>query len=148
MSPFHADLKRRVDAYFASTGRSPQGGVAMWLKTATLLAWLLGSYAVLLLCRVSPWQAVLLVASIGLAMAGIGFAVQHDANHGAYSSSPRVNGAMSVTLDLLGASSYLWRLKHNVMHHTYTNVSGLDEDLEAGGPHPRPAPPPARGGFF
>ncbi|MFL5411326.1 MAG: fatty acid desaturase family protein [Myxococcales bacterium] len=140
MSPFHADLKRRVDAYFASTGRSPQGGFAMWLKTATLLAWLLGSYAVLLFCRVSPWQAVLLVASIGLAMAGIGFAVQHDANHGAYSSSPRVNGVMSVTLDLLGASSHLWRLKHNVMHHTYTNVSGLDDDLESGSPHLRLAP--------
>src|SRR3954463_14796817 len=140
MSPFHADLKRRVDAYFASTGRSPQGGFAMWLKTATLLAWLLGSYAVLLLCRVSPWQAVLLVASIGLAMAGVGFAAQHDANHGAYSSSPRVNGVMSVTLDLLGASSYLWRLKHNVMHHTYTNVAGLDDDLESGSPHLRLAP--------
>ena len=75
-----------------------------------------------------------------LAMAGIGFAVQHDANHGAYSSSPRVNGFMSVTLDLLGASSYLWRLKHNVMHHTYTNVAGLDDDLESGSPHLRLAP--------
>src|SRR4051812_22619748 len=60
MSPFHADLKRRVDAHFASTGRSPQGGFAMWLKTATLFAWLAGSYAVLLFCAVSPWQAVLL----------------------------------------------------------------------------------------
>ena len=112
----------------------------MWLKTATLFAWLLGSYAALLFCPVSPWQAVLLVVSIGLAMAGIGFGVQHDANHGAYSSSRRVNGVMSVTLDLLGASSYLWRLKHNVMHHTYTNVSGLDDDLESGTPHLRLAP--------
>ena len=139
-SPFHADLKRRVEAYFEATGRSRHGGFAMWLKTATLFAWLFGSYAVVLFCPVSAWQAVLLVVSIGLAMAGIGFGVQHDANHGAYSSSPRVNGVMSVTLDLLGASSYLWRLKHNVMHHTYTNVSGLDDDLESGSPHLRLAP--------
>ena len=139
-SPFHADLKRRVEAYFETTGRSPHGGFRMWLKTATLFTWLIGSYAVLLFAHVSSWQAVLLVISIGLAMAGIGFGVQHDANHGAYSSNARVNRIMSVTLDLLGASSYLWRLKHNVMHHTYTNVSGLDDDLESGSPHLRLAP--------
>jgi linoleoyl-CoA desaturase len=133
-------LKRRVEAYFETTGGSRHGGLAMWLKTATLFAWLLGSYALVLFCPVSAWQAVLLVVSIGLAMAGIGFSVMHDANHGSYSSSPRVNGVMSVTLDLLGASSYLWRLKHNVMHHTYTNVSGLDDDLESGSPHLRLAP--------
>ena len=138
--PFYADLKRRVEAYFQATGRSPQGGLAMWLKTATMFAWLGGSYAVLIFAQVSAWQAVLLVGSIGLAMAGIGFSVQHDANHGAYSKSARVNRVMSVTLDLLGASSYLWRLKHNVMHHTYTNVSGLDDDLESGTPHLRLAP--------
>ena len=140
MGPFHTDLKSRVAAYFEETGRAPQGGWAMWLKTAILLAWWVGSYALLLLGQVSAWQAVLLSMSIGFAMAGVGFGVMHDANHGAYSSSPRVNAVMSLTLDLLGASSHLWRFKHNVMHHTYTNVSGLDEDIESGSPHLRLAP--------
>ena len=57
-------------------------------------------------------------------MAGIGFGIQHDANHGAYSSRAAVNRVMAMTLDMLGASSYLWRVKHNLSHHTYTNIDG------------------------
>ena len=30
---------------------------------------------------------------------------------------------------LLGLSSYAWRVKHNVAHHTYTNVDGYDADI-------------------
>jgi linoleoyl-CoA desaturase len=129
---FHADLKRRVDDYFRRTGRSPRGGWAMRAKTAAMLAWLGGSYLLLLLANPAPWQAALLAVSVGLAMAGVGFDVMHDANHGSYSLHPRVNRAMAFSLDLLGGSSYLWRQKHNLMHHTYTNVSGLDADVEAG----------------
>jgi linoleoyl-CoA desaturase len=70
--------------------------------------------------------------SLALATAGIGFSVVHDANHGAYSRSPSVNRAWGLTLDLVGASSYLWRFKHNVQHHTYANVDGMDADIDAG----------------
>jgi linoleoyl-CoA desaturase len=90
--------------------------------------------------NVRPWEAALLSVSIGLAMAGVGFSVMHDANHGGTSSSARVNAIMSFTLDLMGASSFLWRHKHNVLHHTYTNISTLDPDLEGGGPLLRLAP--------
>ena len=30
---------------------------------------------------------------------------------------------------MLGFSSYAWRVKHNVAHHTYTNVDGYDDDI-------------------
>ena len=60
---------------------------------------------------------------------GIGFGIQHDANHGAYSSRAAVNRLMGMTLDMLGASSYLWRFKHNLSHHTYTNLAGADDDI-------------------
>lgn len=138
--PFHADLKRRVADHFEGAGRSRHGGLAMGLKSAVLLAWLAGSYALLMLAHVNAWEAALLAVSVGLAMAGVGFSVMHDANHGGTSSSGRLNGVMSFTLDLLGASSYLWRQKHNLMHHTYTNIAGLDADIEAGSPWLRLAP--------
>jgi linoleoyl-CoA desaturase len=64
----------------------------------------------------------------------------HDANHGATSASPRFNRILSLSLDLIGASSVLWRDKHNVKHHTYTNVAGADPDLEGGKPLLRLAP--------
>lgn len=130
---FHADLERRVQTYFAAAGRAPYGGGAMYAKTVVILAWFAGSYVALLLWGgASPWAAVSLSLSLALATAGIGFSVMHDANHGAYARSPRVNRAWGLTLDLVGASSYLWRFKHNVRHHTYANVDGMDADIDAG----------------
>ena len=76
------------------------------------------------------WQGALLSLSLALAMAGIGFGIQHDANHGAYSDHGAVNRLMGMTLDMLGASSYVWHCKHNVSHHTYTNIDGADDDID------------------
>ena len=101
----------------------------MYLKTAVLLLWFGASYALLVFGATTVWQGALLSLSLGLAMAGIGCAIQHDANHGAYSSRPAVNRLMGMTLDMLGASSYLWHFKHNLAHHTYTNLAGADDDI-------------------
>jgi linoleoyl-CoA desaturase len=145
--PFHADLKGRVADYFEGAARSRHGGWAMGAKSAVLLGWLAGSWALLMFAPVNAWQAALLSVSVGLAMAGVGFSVMHDANHGGTSSSGRLNGIMGFTLDLLGASSFIWRKKHNLMHHTYTNIAGLDADIEAGSPFLRLAPWQSRRGF-
>ena len=129
---FHADLKRRVGAYFDATGRARSGGAAMYAKTGVILAWFAASYGLLLAFGgASAWLAAALTVSLALATAGIGFSVMHDANHGATSRSRRVNRAWGLTLDLVGASSYLWRFKHNVQHHTYANVDGMDADIDA-----------------
>jgi linoleoyl-CoA desaturase len=129
---FRADLEARVAGYFARTGRSPFGGRALRVKTAAIFAWFAASYGPLLAFGGdSAWLAVGLTLSLALATAGIGFSVMHDANHGAYSPSPAVNRAMGLTLDFIGASSYVWRFKHNVQHHTYANVDGMDADVDS-----------------
>ena len=128
-SAFHEALKRGVARHFAATGRSPRGDGRMWRKTAVMLGWAAGSYLALVFGDPAAWERVLLAASLGLAMAGIGFGVMHDANHGSYARSPRANRALGLTLDLIGGSSYMWRHKHNVLHHTYTNIAPLDVDL-------------------
>jgi linoleoyl-CoA desaturase len=89
---------------------------------------------------VPAWGEVLLSISAAFAMAGVGFSVMHDANHGATSSSPALNRVLSLTLDLIGASSAVWRDKHNRNHHTYTNIAGADPDLEGSVPFLRVAP--------
>jgi len=129
---FHAEVKQRVEEHFRRTGRSTRGGWAMGLKTAAMLGWLAGSYLVLLLVPVAGWAAALLAISIGLAIAGVGFDVMHDANHGSLSARPWVNRALAWSLDLIGGSSWLWRHKHNVLHHTWPNVAGMDTDGDAG----------------
>jgi linoleoyl-CoA desaturase len=128
-SSFHEELKRAVARHFAETGRSPRADGRMWLKTAVMLAWAASSHLLLVFGDLAAWQRVLLAASLGLAMAGIGFSVMHDANHGSYARGRRANHVLGFTLDLIGGSSYMWRHKHNVLHHTYTNVAPLDVDL-------------------
>ena len=129
---FHADLKREVEGYFARTGRSPRGGLALGLKGLVLLGWLGASWGLLVLGHPGALAAVALAVSAGLAVAGVGFDVMHDANHGSSSGRRWVNRLLAYSLDLIGGSSYLWRQKHNVLHHTWPNVAGLDTDGDAG----------------
>jgi linoleoyl-CoA desaturase len=105
----------------------------MYVKTAVLGLWLAVSYLLLVLAADRAWQVALLSLSLGLAAAGIGMNVQHDGSHGSYSAHPRVNRVMAFTLDLLGGSSYVWKHKHNVLHHTWPNVAGVDDDIDTGG---------------
>ncbi len=103
----------------------------MYFKTAVILAWFAGSYALLVFGGMG-WVANLgFASSLALAVAAIGFDIQHDANHGSFSESHRVNRILGFTLDLVGGSSYLWRLKHNVFHHSFCNVVGADTDISA-----------------
>lgn len=127
---FRKEVTRRVLEYFERTGLSPKGGVQMRIKTVVLLAWLATSYASLLLADANWWQRMLLCVSLALAMAGVAFSVQHDGNHGAYSKHQFMNRLSGLTLDILGGSSYVWRWKHNVAHHTYTHLHGSDSDID------------------
>lgn len=79
----------------------------------------------------SPIVMLLLFLLSGLGIAGIGMGIMHDANHGAYTKHSRLNNLLSHTLDYLGCSSEMWKLQHNVLHHTYTNIHGHDEDISA-----------------
>lgn len=130
---FHAELRRRVRLHLETERLPARGLPAMYVKTAVLGLWLAGSYLLLVFGADQAWQAALLSLSLGLAAAGIGMNVQHDGSHGSYSTDRRVNRIMAFTLDLLGGSSYVWKHKHNVLHHTWPNVPGVDDDIDTGG---------------
>lgn len=126
---FHAELKKLVAAHFEERNLSTRGGIAMIIKTALLLSLIFVPYAVILSQSVPPVVMLALAAVIGVGIAGVGFAVSHDALHGAYSENSRVNTIVGWSMDLVGGSSYLWKITHNIIHHTYTNIHGTDEDL-------------------
>jgi linoleoyl-CoA desaturase len=129
---FRRALRERIDQYFATSGRRPRDVPQMYAKSALMLASLTGTY-VLLVCGVTTgWLAVPLAVLLGLALAGVGFNVQHDGGHTAYSSRGWVNKLAAMTLDLLGGSSYIWARKHNAMHHSYANITGQDDDIDVG----------------
>ncbi|PYS68121.1 MAG: acyl-CoA desaturase, partial [Acidobacteria bacterium] len=100
----------------------------MYLKTAIILLAFVGLYAGLVFVAATWWQGLGLAVLLGLAMAAIGFNIEHDGGHQAYSNNPRINRLMAMTMDLLGASSYVWHWKHDVTHHTYVNITGHDVD--------------------
>jgi linoleoyl-CoA desaturase len=127
---FYRELKSRVDDYFKVTGRSTRDVPQMYLKSVIISLWLSLSYLLLVFVASTWWQGVLLAISLGLAMAGIGFNVQHDGGHRAYSNRNYVNHLAAMMLDLLGGSSYLWRWKHNLIHHNFPNITGADEDID------------------
>jgi len=129
---FLKELRRRVDAYFKQTGRKPRDCPQMYFKTATILAWFVASYALLMFVVTSWWLVVPLAMVLGLAMAAIGFNIQHDGSHKAYSDYQWLNRLMAMSLDLIGGSSYMWNWKHNAIHHTYPNITGADDDIEVG----------------
>jgi linoleoyl-CoA desaturase len=120
----HRVIRERVDEYFRETG--------LYLKGALATAWLAASYVLLVFVADTRWQATLSAASLGAAIAYVGFNVMHDGAHGAYSARAWVNKLAGSTLDLLGGSSYIWERKHNIVHHTYANITGYDDDIDLG----------------
>ncbi len=131
-SDFYGDLKKSVGLYFERTKRTPKDNPWMFVKAVTLLAWLASSYVGLVFYASTWWHGGILSISLGLAMTAVGFCVQHDGNHGSFSRYPWLNWCAGLTLDLIGGSSYIWRHKHNVVHHTFTNVVGHDDDIALG----------------
>lgn len=67
----------------------------------------------------------------GLGMAGIGMGIMHDAIHGSFSKNTRLNNIMSNTINLIGSNKHMWRIQHNVLHHSFTNIEDHDDDINA-----------------
>ena len=132
-SDFRKAMTQRVEAFLKENSLAERDLPAMHRKTAIVLAWWAGSYLLILFAGLPWWGNALLWVSFGMAAGGVGFNVMHDANHGGYSNSARVNNIMSWSAEIIGLSGFIWRQQHNVWHHTYTNISGLDEGLEADG---------------
>ena len=129
---FRKALRSRVNEYFQSTGRHKRGGWSMYVKSAFFLAGLVASYILLVFVVRNVWVALTLTTTLALCTAGIGFNIQHDGGHRAYSSRRWLNRLAAWTLDLIGGSSGRWRWKHTVIHHRYVNITSYDSDIDIG----------------
>ena len=126
---FYPSLKKSVDQYFIANGVKKTGNWKLYLKTLILVPLALVVYTFLLVGNYSALSGIALSFLLGLALVSIAFNVMHDACHGSYSSKKWVNNLMSYTMNALGSNSFIWKIKHNVVHHTYTNVDGIDDDI-------------------
>ena len=127
---FIRETRREVELYLQSRVIRVRGHLQLYAKTIVAFALTIVSWTTLMFASPGVWLALLCVAGLAAGATLNAFCVQHDANHGAYFSKRRYNHLLGWTSDaLLGFSSYAWRVKHNVAHHTYTNVDDWDDDI-------------------
>jgi linoleoyl-CoA desaturase len=130
---FRKEVNKRVEAYFQAENIAPRDNLAMYFKTAIILGWVISAWTFTLFGTPILWMKVVGCVLLGLGIAGVGFSVGHDANHGGYSNKKWVNFIIGSIYDVIGLSSYLWRFRHNVLHHTYTNILGHDVEIHGDG---------------
>lgn len=127
---FFTTLNQRVNEYFKSRNISRNANFAMVLKTIVMFSLYFVPYAIIVGGGyVNLLGFFLLNAVMGIGLAGIGMSVMHDANHGAYSKKPWLNDLIGYSLNLVGGNAFNWKVQHNVLHHTFTNIEGVDEDI-------------------
>jgi linoleoyl-CoA desaturase len=126
---FYKELKQRVNHYFKNKNISKHANAAMVFKTVFMIALYVVPLGLLFVDFSSQWVYFLLWTIMGFGMAGVGLSVMHDANHGTYSKNQAVNGIIGRVLVILGGSDVNWRIQHNLLHHTYTNITEADEDI-------------------
>lgn len=132
-SSFIDTVTMQVQDYFKTTRTSPYANGSMWKKTIVMMLCYFVPYAFIISGIGANnillfWLFWLLM---GVGMVGIGTSVMHDANHGAYSSKKKVNAFLGHILEVIGGYSVNWKIQHNLLHHTYTNIDGLDEDIDS-----------------
>jgi linoleoyl-CoA desaturase len=132
-SSFIDTVTARVQDYFKTTGTSPYANAGMWRKTIVMILCYVVPYA-LIISGVGSNNILLFWLFwfvMGWGIVGIGTCVMHDANHGAYSPNKKVNAFLGHILEVIGGYSVNWKIQHNLLHHTYTNIHGLDEDIDS-----------------
>lgn len=129
-SAFFNILKEKVDAYFKSNNISQTGNYKLYFKTVFLLLTGAALYTFLVFFTPTAWVSIPLCCLFGINLAAIGFNIMHDGAHGSFSQKPWVNDLMGYSLNAMGGSVYLWKYKHNVNHHSFTNIEGMDDDID------------------
>ncbi|MEO6490447.1 MAG: acyl-CoA desaturase [Ferruginibacter sp.] len=129
-SNFHQELKRRVQQYFTDSKKPATGNFGLYFKAVLFWVCYVALYVHVVFFTPPYWIALLECVTMGGLTAAIGFNVMHDGGHGSFSQSKFWNKIAAFSVNALGASGIMWNNKHNIIHHTYTNIDGIDDDIE------------------
>ncbi len=128
-SQFMVALRKNVNDYFKEKNISTKGNWHMVLKSAVMLSIYLVPFILMLTVPMYGWMIFPLAVIMGIGMAGTGMSVIHDAAHGSFSKKSWLNQLLGSTIFLLGTTGFNWKVQHNIFHHTFTNIDGMDEDI-------------------
>ena len=127
---FYAVIKQRVNHFFQQ--QSKHASNCVLFKTAFLFSTYLFCYLAIISNSYQGASLILWYMALGINMSLLGFNFTHDVMHGAFFANPQWNRILSYFFDLNGTSSKVWKISHNIYHHTYTNISGHDHDISKG----------------
>lgn len=128
---FFLVLRNRIDGYFKEHNLNKTGDFRLYSKSIILFTALVLLYTILVFFTPSSvFLSVSLCILMGVTLAAIGFNVMHDGAHGSYSTNPTINSIMGFSLNVMGGNVYIWKQKHNVNHHSFTNIEGMDDDID------------------
>jgi len=128
---FFKILNKRVNQYFKTNNKKKQANTEMRIKTIFMISIYFIPFILLFVPVYNEWLKLILWTIMGFGMAGIGFSVMHDANHSSYSKNQKTNKYLGYLLDSLGGYHLNWKIQHNILHHTFTNIDGHDHDIES-----------------
>lgn len=128
-SDFFSTLRKSVDQYFRENRLSESGNAHLYWKAGILIVSYLACYFTIMLVPIPAWLGAILAGMLGFIQALVGFNIMHDACHDAFSRKKNINYFFGLSMNALGSDAHMWRNKHNVLHHTYTNVDGVDDDI-------------------
>ena len=129
-APFFTSIKTKVNEYFTETNISSTGGNKLYIKSVIQFLSAVTIYFWLLFFNPGNFISILLCILLGINFAVIGFNIMHEAGHNTFSKSKWINNLGSYSLNLMGGSIFFWKIKHNINHHTFTNIEGLDSDID------------------
>ena len=127
---FYKSLQKEVEAYFRLKNLKPTGNIELYFKAFLFISFAFTSYIFLLFGNYNAGIGIVLCIIMGLTLAGIAMNVMHDACHGSFSQRKWINTLTGLTMNALGSNAFLWKIKHNIIHHTYTNIATVDSDIE------------------
>lgn len=129
-SDFFTTLKGKVNDYFTENNIHTYGNKKLYLKGFIQLTSALVLYITLVFFTPSVIISLILCSLLGINLAVIGFNIMHEGGHSSFSKYRWVNTIGAYFLNILGGNSYFWKIKHNINHHTYTNIDGMDSDID------------------
>lgn len=126
---FDKDLLRNVEQYFKEKGIHKKGNSTLLFKGILSFVLVIASYIAIYLVPPTLFWILTSYILLGFFSVVLVFNLGHDAMHGAASKNPKINKLLGYSWNLAGMSSYIWQLRHNYAHHSFTNVPGTDYDV-------------------
>ncbi len=126
---FFKTLRSSVNRYFTENNIKQTGNSSLYWKAAIIITAYIVVYTAIVAAPLPIWSILLLFGVLGFVQGLVGFNIMHDACHDSFSTKKKINYFFGLSMNALGTDAHMWRQKHNIVHHTYTNVDGIDDDI-------------------